>query len=141
DHGLHVEEYVPWCCIDHRDRHKPGTDHQHDSLTPLLVTDPSQPRVDSRAAWLDATMVCSRSKLRLRTRSASATLSRDARRFLSMYLNVKKAIRRSVHSEALRTYHSSNISLSSLVTSLAPFTWAQPVMPGRTESLVDVFEG
>src|SRR6266481_8097580 len=51
------------------------------------------------------------------------------------------AIRESSHSDALRTYHSSNFSFSSLVTSLAPLTWAHPLIPGRTESLIDVFAG
>jgi len=51
------------------------------------------------------------------------------------------AIRKSSHNDALRTYHSSNFSFSSLVTSLAPLTCAQPLIPGRTESLIYVFSG
>src|SRR5262249_42848541 len=39
------------------------------------------------------------------------------------------AIRRSSHSDALRTYQSSNFCFSSLVTSLAPLTWAHPLIP------------
>jgi len=37
---------------------------------------------------------------------------------------------KSTHNGALRTYHS-----------LAPFTCAHPLIPERTESLMDVFEG
>jgi len=51
------------------------------------------------------------------------------------------ATRKSSHSDALWTYHSSNFCFSSLVTSLAPLSCAHPLMPGRTESLIDVFVG
>ena len=45
-------------------------------------------------------------------------------------------IRKSTKNEALRMYHSSNASFSSFPSSLAPLTCAQPLMPGRTASLV-----
>src|SRR5206468_12194846 len=75
------------------------------------------------------------------TCSVSAKISWEDTRPLSSTLTLIKVIRKSSHSDALRTYHSSNFSFSSLVTSLAPLTWAHPLIPGRTESLIDVFVG
>src|SRR5262245_44326533 len=75
------------------------------------------------------------------TCSVSAKISSEDTRPLSSSAMVIMAIRKSSHSDALRTYHSSNFSFSSLVTSLAPWTWAHPLIPGRTKSLIDVFAG
>src|ERR1700730_935314 len=75
------------------------------------------------------------------TCSVSALASSDDRRLVSISLMVMKTTRASTPSDALRMYHSSNLSLSSLETSLPPFTCAQPVMPGRTASLIDAAEG
>src|SRR5258706_11397217 len=77
----------------------------------------------------------------LRTCSVSAKISSDDTRPFTITLMVIRAIFKSTHNDAVRTYHSSNFSLSSLVTSLAPFTCAHPLIPGRTESLTDVFQG
>src|SRR5262245_12303416 len=77
----------------------------------------------------------------LRTCSVSAKISSDDTRPFRITLRVIMMICKSTHNDALRTYHSSSFSFSSLVTSLAPFTCAHPLMPGRTDSLMDLFEG
>ena len=45
---------------------------------------------------------------------------------------VRPAIRRSSGSDLFSTYQTSRANRSSQPTSLRPFTWAQPVSPGRT---------
>ena len=77
----------------------------------------------------------------LRTCSVSAKISGEDTRPLSSRLVVVMAIRKSSHTDALWPYHSSNFCFSSLVRSLAPLTCAHPLIPGRTESLIDVFVG
>src|SRR5262249_38746333 len=71
----------------------------------------------------------------------SAKISCEDTRPLRITLMVIRMIRKSSPSDALRTYHSSIFSFSSLVTSLAPLTCAHPLIPGRTDSLTDVFAG
>src|SRR6266404_2120865 len=98
-------------------------------------------RCPSTASRVGAVLVRSKPTLLLRTCSASAKISSDDTRPFRITLKVIMMICKSTHNDALRTYHSSNFSFSSLATSLAPFTCAHPLIPGRTESLNDVFEG
>src|SRR5262245_13092709 len=75
------------------------------------------------------------------TCSVSAKISSEDTRPLSTSLMVIMIIQKSNNNDALRTYQSSNCSFCSLVTSLAPLTCAHPPIPGRTDSLIDVFSG
>src|SRR5262245_21606291 len=75
------------------------------------------------------------------TCSVSAKISLEDTRPLSTSLMVIMMIQKSSNNDALRTYQSSNCSFCSLVTSLAPLTCAHPLIPGRTDILIDVFSG
>ena len=99
-----------------------------------------------------ASHVFARSTLRLRTYAQNVILAlhlfcisqnllQRIHGLSGVTLTVIMTIRKSSPSDALRIYHSSIFSFSSLVTSSAPFTCAHPLIPGRADSLIDVFVG
>ena len=72
--------------------------------------------------------------LRTRPLPALATTPSGRRGPFITNSRVIKTMRKSNPGEAFRMYHSSRLSFSSAVRSLAPFTCAQPVIPGLTIS-------